>query len=162
MTPQPASLAIFTASMDSVTVPIWFTCPRQTSNTQRQGQPRRFVDPAGSRRQLSQDGGGRDRVQTQAHKGVPSAAARCTTSPQSPWRRAPGSSPAGRRRPLGTRRRHPPSSCCTSTSRPGGNTDTWQANHSLATRTTKLQAVTPTFTTTHAGTHTTHTRKIHT
>jgi hypothetical protein len=26
MTPQPASLAIFTAMMDSVTVPIWFTC----------------------------------------------------------------------------------------------------------------------------------------
>ena len=25
MTPQPASLAIFTAMMDSVTVPIWFT-----------------------------------------------------------------------------------------------------------------------------------------
>ena len=56
MTPQPASLAIFTASMDSVTVPIWFTCPRQTSNTQRQDQPRRFVNQAGSRRQLSQDG----------------------------------------------------------------------------------------------------------
>jgi hypothetical protein len=26
ITPQPAALAIFTASMDSLMVPIWFTC----------------------------------------------------------------------------------------------------------------------------------------
>ena len=31
MTPQPASFAIFTAMMDSVTVPIWFTCARRNT-----------------------------------------------------------------------------------------------------------------------------------
>ncbi len=38
ITPQPASLAMRTASIDSVTDPIWFTCaqrPRQRWNLQR-------------------------------------------------------------------------------------------------------------------------------
>lgn len=37
ITPQPATLLIFTASMDSVTLPIWFTCGVQGSSTQGQG-----------------------------------------------------------------------------------------------------------------------------